>query len=64
MEILLIQYYTDPVSGYVFLSQKDALRYLKSGDIRMCAMRPKKRDELGFLNEASSVSVCLALFPI
>ncbi|KAG5541614.1 hypothetical protein RHGRI_021444 [Rhododendron griersonianum] len=48
-------YYTDPVSGYVFLSQKDALRYLKSGDIRMCAMRPKKRDELGFLNEASSL---------
>jgi hypothetical protein len=46
-------YYTDPVSGYVFLSHKDALRYLKSGDIRNCAMRPKKRDELGFLNEAS-----------
>ncbi|XP_058225789.1 uncharacterized protein LOC131334672 isoform X2 [Rhododendron vialii] len=50
-------YYTDPVSGYVFLSQKDALRYLKSGDIRTCAKRPKKRDELGFLNEASSVSL-------
>ncbi|KAF7138050.1 hypothetical protein RHSIM_Rhsim07G0193900 [Rhododendron simsii] len=48
-------YYTDPVSGYVFFSQKDALRYLKSGDIRTCATRPKKRDELRFLNEASSL---------
>ncbi|KAF7138027.1 hypothetical protein RHSIM_Rhsim07G0193800 [Rhododendron simsii] len=54
-EASIEKYYTDPVSGYVFLSQKDALRYLKSGDIRACTMRPKKRDELGFLNETSSL---------
>ncbi|KAA8522376.1 hypothetical protein F0562_013263 [Nyssa sinensis] len=37
-------YYTDPVSGYVFRSQKDALRYLETGDINRCAIKPKKRD--------------------
>ncbi|KAE9458956.1 hypothetical protein C3L33_09140, partial [Rhododendron williamsianum] len=43
-------YYTDPVSGYVFFSQADALRYLKTGDVKSCSMKPKKRDELGFLD--------------
>ncbi|KAL6536429.1 hypothetical protein OROGR_013001 [Orobanche gracilis] len=36
-------YYTDPVSGYVFRSKLDALRYLETNDIRSCAIRPKKR---------------------
>lgn len=40
-------YYTDPVSGYVFRSKLDALRYLETGDITLCAMRPKKRDADG-----------------
>ncbi|XAR55051.1 hypothetical protein NMG60_11030427 [Bertholletia excelsa] len=44
-------YYTDPVSGYVFRSQKDVLRYLETGDFSGCAIKPKKRAELGFLNE-------------
>ncbi|XP_061337261.1 uncharacterized protein LOC133284277 [Gastrolobium bilobum] len=35
--------YTDPVSGYVFRSKKDALRYLESGDISTCAIKPSKR---------------------
>ncbi|PSR91506.1 Methyl-CpG-binding domain-containing protein [Actinidia chinensis var. chinensis] len=48
-------YYTDPVSGYVFRSQKDALRYLESGDINRCALKPKKRDELEFLNGETSL---------
>ncbi|XP_057477927.1 uncharacterized protein LOC130765512 [Actinidia eriantha] len=48
-------YYTDPASGYVFRSQKDALRYLESGDINRCALKPKKRDELEFLNGETSL---------
>nr|GMD99901.1 Methyl-CpG-binding domain-containing protein [Ipomoea batatas] len=39
-------YYTDPVSGYVFRSKKDAFRYIETGDISKCAMKPTKR-ELG-----------------
>ncbi|KAL3619311.1 hypothetical protein CASFOL_036881 [Castilleja foliolosa] len=37
-------YYTDPVSGYVFSSKIDALRYVKTNDIRSCVIRPKKRE--------------------
>ncbi|XP_057463194.1 uncharacterized protein LOC130753220 [Actinidia eriantha] len=48
-------YYTDPVSGYVFGSQKDALRYLETGDIRSCSIKPRKREEFRFLNEQSSL---------
>ncbi|XP_068469229.1 methyl-CpG-binding domain-containing protein 13-like isoform X4 [Phaseolus vulgaris] len=36
-------FYIDPVSGYVFRSKKDALRYVKSGDISACAIKPFKR---------------------
>ncbi|XP_052211651.1 uncharacterized protein LOC127814277 isoform X2 [Diospyros lotus] len=43
-------YYTDPVNGYVFRSKKDALRYLESGDFSKCAIKPKKRGELKFLD--------------
>ncbi|TVU43262.1 hypothetical protein EJB05_09717, partial [Eragrostis curvula] len=35
-------YYIDPVSGYEFRSMKDVYRYLRTGDIRQCIMRPKK----------------------
>ncbi|KAL6843158.1 hypothetical protein ACP4OV_026871 [Aristida adscensionis] len=38
-----VPYYIDPVSGYEFRSMKDVHRYLQTGDIRQCAMRPKKR---------------------
>ncbi|XP_052209102.1 uncharacterized protein LOC127812655 isoform X2 [Diospyros lotus] len=48
-------YYTDAVSGYVFFSHKDVLRYLETGDLNSCATKPRKRDELGFLNEETSV---------
>nr|XP_016466425.1 PREDICTED: uncharacterized protein LOC107789161 isoform X6 [Nicotiana tabacum] len=37
-------FYTDPVHGYVFRSKKDVMRYLQTGDISRCAMRPTKRD--------------------
>ncbi|KAG8046779.1 hypothetical protein GUJ93_ZPchr0008g13152 [Zizania palustris] len=36
-------YYIDPVSGYEFRSLKDVQRFLKSGDIYQCSVRPKKR---------------------
>ncbi|WVZ24883.1 hypothetical protein V8G54_003427 [Vigna mungo] len=36
-------FYIDPVSGYVFRSKKDVLRYLASGDIRKCAFKPSRR---------------------
>lgn len=37
-------YYTDPVSGYVFRSKKDALRYLETDNIGSCLTKPKKRE--------------------
>ncbi|KAK9067981.1 hypothetical protein SSX86_012092 [Deinandra increscens subsp. villosa] len=40
-------FYTDPVSGYIFRSRLDALRYLESGDVNLCAMRPKVKDKDG-----------------
>ncbi|XP_043725127.1 uncharacterized protein LOC122671763 isoform X2 [Telopea speciosissima] len=36
-------YYIDPVTGYEFRSKKDVFRYLESGDLGKCAIRPKKR---------------------
>lgn len=41
--LYLQQFYIDPASGYVFRSKKDALRYLNSGDISSCALKPYKR---------------------
>ncbi|CAD6265907.1 unnamed protein product [Miscanthus lutarioriparius] len=35
-------YYIDPVSGYEVRSLKDVHHYLETGDIRQCAVRPKK----------------------
>ncbi|XP_071730727.1 uncharacterized protein [Rutidosis leptorrhynchoides] len=40
-------YYTDPVSGYIFRSKVDAMRYLETGDISLCAIRPKMKDKDG-----------------
>ncbi|XP_051129617.1 uncharacterized protein LOC127250385 [Andrographis paniculata] len=37
-------FYTDPVSGYVFRSKLDALRYLETNDIHSCACKPFKRE--------------------
>lgn len=56
--IKFLQYYTDPVSGYVFRSKPDALRYLETGDINRCKIKPKKRDtnDLVSLNNGISVS--------
>ncbi|CAL4997403.1 unnamed protein product [Urochloa decumbens] len=35
-------FYIDPVSGYEFRSIKDVHRYLETGDINQCSIRPKK----------------------
>ncbi|XP_055821477.1 uncharacterized protein LOC129890012 isoform X2 [Solanum dulcamara] len=37
-------FYMDPVHGYVFRSKKDVMRYLQTGDIRSCAVKPTKRN--------------------
>ncbi|KAJ8771458.1 hypothetical protein K2173_026635 [Erythroxylum novogranatense] len=34
-------FYTDPVSGFVFRSMKDALRYIDTGEIGRLALKPK-----------------------
>lgn len=48
------QFYTDPVTGYIFRSKLDALRFLETGDVNLCAIRPKVKDKDG--NEVVSPS--------
>lgn len=36
-------YYTDPGTGYVFRSKKDALRYVKTGELGKYAFKPRER---------------------
>ncbi|CAN4127415.1 unnamed protein product [Withania somnifera] len=45
--------YIDPVHGYVFRSKKDVFRYLQTGDINSCAIRPVKRDQDAAMKESS-----------
>ncbi|MBA0564138.1 hypothetical protein Golob_009095, partial [Gossypium lobatum] len=37
-------FYTDPVSGYVFRSMKDALRYVETGKLGKLAFKPKENE--------------------
>ncbi|XP_006358896.1 uncharacterized protein [Solanum tuberosum] len=46
-------YYMDPVLGYVFRSKKDVMRYLQTGDIRSCAVKPTKRDPGSTMKDSS-----------
>lgn len=39
---MTFQFYKDPVSGYVFRSKRDALRYIETGEISRSAIRPKE----------------------
>lgn len=39
-------YYLDPSSDYAFLSKLDVLRYLESGDIEKCAIKPRKKSDI------------------
>lgn len=57
----LLQYYTDPKSGYVFRSKKDVLRYLESGEISRHALKPKKSciNNAELINSEISVSLHL-----
>ncbi|XP_059638811.1 uncharacterized protein LOC132281091 isoform X2 [Cornus florida] len=52
-------YYTDPVSGYIFRSKPDVLRFLETGDISTCAIKPRKRaiNDLELLND--KISHCI-----
>ncbi|XP_031378648.1 methyl-CpG-binding domain-containing protein 13 isoform X2 [Punica granatum] len=50
-------YYIDPVSGYIFRSMKDALRYVATGDIgRLAFKRKDKGDSDAELEDAKSSS--------
>ncbi|KAF8380288.1 hypothetical protein HHK36_027770 [Tetracentron sinense] len=50
-------YYTDPVTGYVFRSEKDVLRYLQTGDLGRLAIKPKQsNNDLELLNDNISTS--------
>lgn len=40
----LVQYYTDPVNGYVFRSRKDAIQYIETGQVSKYAIKPKNRN--------------------
>ncbi|KAI7740013.1 hypothetical protein M8C21_028031 [Ambrosia artemisiifolia] len=40
-------FYTDPVTGYIFRSKMDAMRFLDTGDVNLCAIRPKVKDKDG-----------------
>nr|GEX76613.1 DNA-binding domain-containing protein [Tanacetum cinerariifolium] len=40
-------FYTDPDTGYIFRSKLDALRFLETGDVNICAIRPKVKDKDG-----------------
>ncbi|XP_027912255.1 methyl-CpG-binding domain-containing protein 13-like isoform X1 [Vigna unguiculata] len=53
-------FYIDPVGGYVFRSKKDALRYVKSGDISVCVVKPYKQqiqdqDKVSNADEKSTI---------
>ncbi|KAD4584871.1 hypothetical protein E3N88_22472 [Mikania micrantha] len=39
------RYYTDPVTGYVFRSLKDAQRYIKTGELGRLAIKPKMTEK-------------------
>ncbi|KAL8232559.1 hypothetical protein R6Q57_002337 [Mikania cordata] len=39
------RYYTDPVTGYVFRSLKDAQRYIKTGELGRLAIKPKMMEK-------------------
>jgi pyruvoyl-dependent arginine decarboxylase (PvlArgDC) len=53
-----LQFYVDPDTGYAFCSLKDALRYLATGNILSCVMRPRKRSTEEVQALMSSSKVC------
>lgn len=62
-DICFLQYYTDPISGYVFLSLKDCKRYLKTGILGKSSYKPKDKDHIDveLENENTSVSCSFSL---
>ncbi|XP_017259031.1 methyl-CpG-binding domain-containing protein 13 isoform X2 [Daucus carota subsp. sativus] len=49
-------YYTDPISGYVFLSLKDCKRYLKTGVLGKSSYKPKNKDHVDMELESDNIS--------
>ncbi|KAK1366608.1 MBD domain-containing protein [Heracleum sosnowskyi] len=49
-------YYTDPISGYVFLSLKDCKRYLKTGILGKSSYKPKDKDHIDMELENDNIS--------
>lgn len=49
---------------YVFRSKKDVMRYLQTGDIRSCAVRPTKRDPYSTMKDDSVSLHLLDLRPV
>ncbi|GER44552.1 methyl-CPG-binding domain protein 13 [Striga asiatica] len=59
-------YYIDPISGYMFRSKPDAMRFINTNDIRYCAIRPRKREssEMNLVkNEVQSSSAAHEKLP-
>lgn len=56
-----LQYYIDPVSGYVFRSIKDAVRYLESGEIGRNAFKPKDKGSRDMELDDNTFSVRIAI---
>lgn len=58
-----MQYYTDPVSGYVFRSMKDVTRYLETGELGRLAFKPREKgssaDEFDSENDNDDVSLLM-----
>lgn len=40
-----MQYYSDPISGYVFRSMRDALRYVQTGEPGKKAFKPREKGD-------------------
>lgn len=59
---MFVQYYTDPVSGYVFRSLKDAIHYVETGERGQYALGPRKSRiiEMCCLEKESPVSLLSA----
>lgn len=60
-----IQYYTDPVHGYIFRSKKDVIRYLQTGETSKHTIKPKSMctNDLKLTDDEIAVSA-IFLFPV
>ena len=57
--VCLLQYYTEPVTGYVFRSLKDCVRYINTGQISKHAFLPKNKQKSNTSSSDMESSVSL-----